>query len=92
MAVKREREFELSSTTIETLNVSKVDEGARVSMRVHESWWSNESESLNFHSTLFEILNMFKVDESTRQSMRVHKSWYLNKSESLNSHQLSSKF
>ena len=43
--VKQEWQFELSSTLIETKrNLFKVDNSARNSIRVHESWWLNESE------------------------------------------------
>ena len=49
---KREWEFELSSTLIDILNMFKVDESARESVRVHENWRSNESESLNSHQLL----------------------------------------
>ena len=42
-------ELELSTTVIEVLNMFRVDENAREWLRVHKSWWSNESESLNFY-------------------------------------------
>ena len=46
-----EREFELSTTLIIILNMFKVDKSARQSMRMHESWWSNESESLDYRQS-----------------------------------------
>ena len=42
-------ERKLSSTLMKNLSTFKVDESARESMRVHESFWPNESESLNSH-------------------------------------------
>ena len=45
----REKEGKISSTRMKNLSTSKVDESALESMRVHESFWPNESESLNFH-------------------------------------------
>ena len=42
-------ERKLSSTLIKDLSTFKVDESARESIRMHESFRPNESESLNFH-------------------------------------------
>ena len=74
LAVKREREFELSSTIIEILNTFKVDESARQSMRVHDSWRSNKSESLNSHqlsSKFWTCSKLMRALDSRWECMRV---------------------
>ena len=45
------------------LNMFKLYESARESMRVHESWRLNKSGSLDSCHNSHRVLNMFKVDE-----------------------------
>ena len=74
LVVKREWQFELSSTFISILNMFKVDERARELMRVHESWWSNENKSLNSHqlsSKFWTRSKLMRALESRRECMRV---------------------
>ena len=60
--MKQGRWIKLSTTLIEILNMFKVDESIRESVREHDG------ESLSSHKpALINILNMLKVNESGRE-------------------------
>ena len=54
----------LSLTLIEILNMLKADKSARGSIRLHESWRSNETEVLNSHHQLNVHRCLCKLDPS----------------------------
>ena len=61
----------LSSTLVEILNIFKVDKRAqRESVRMHGSWWSNESASLNFHQ-LFGLSLSFDLSLSRTVILKI---------------------
>ena len=70
--------MKLPSTLI-VLNMFKVYESTRESMRVREVG-GQMSDSLNSHQLSLKFLNVFKVDGSARES-RVHESWRSNTEE-----------
>ena len=73
-------ELELSTTVIEVLNMFRVDENAREWLRVQKSWWSNESESLNFYqlSSKFWICSELMRTVKSRWECMKAESWRSN--------------